>query len=349
MHAVLLESRRYRNPAHAHVPGTNTVYGHIDTLNLPTPPDHHRPVVTVGLAAPGGTRLLAWLLGGALVCLAALVGWWWRGPHAQAAIEPMPLPASRPPQTAAPASTTTAVAWPPPAWASHHGEDAGGRWAEVTVGTATQRLRFCPPGTFLMGSAPAEAGHRDDEKPVRVTLRHGFWLGDTPVAQRLYEAVVGRNPSAFRAPELPVESISWDDAQAFLQHINALLPSASLRLPTEAEWEYAARAGGAGVPAVAGGSAPGARTQTHAVGSSPANAWGLHDMLGNVLEWCQDFYMPYPAEAADDPIGWQGINRVARGGAWSMADADLRLAARTKYLPVTRFFFLGLRIAATEP
>jgi sulfatase modifying factor 1 len=348
MHAVLSESRRYSNPAHAHVPGTKTVYGHIATLNEPTPPDHH-PATKAELPAPARSALPAWLLGGALVCLAALAGWWWRGPHALAAHDPLPLATAPPSLASAPAPAKPELAWPKPAWAARSGEDAHGRWAEITVGSATQRLRFCPPGTFLMGSAPTEAGHRDDEHPVRVTLRHGFWIGDTPVTQRLYETVVGRNPSAFKGAELPVESISWEDAQAFLQHINAVLPSASLRLPTEAEWEYAARAGGGAAADLPGASVRGGRTQTQAVGSPPGNDWGLHDLLGNVLEWCQDFYMPYPVEAVADPIGWQGINRVARGGAWSMADGDLHLTNRTKYLPVTRFFFLGLRIAATEP
>jgi serine/threonine protein kinase/formylglycine-generating enzyme required for sulfatase activity len=354
MHAVLPESRRYSNPANAHVPGTKTVYGHIANLNEPTPPEHHDAVAASAAPASGRSPLWAWMLGGSLVCLALMflavvAGWWWRGPRALAATDAVPLTAALLPPAAGVEAAKPEIAWQKPAWASRHGEDAHGRWAEVAVANASQRLRFCPAGTFLMGSAPSDSGHRDDEAPVRITLRHGFWLGDTPVSQRLYEAVVGQNPSAFTGAELPVESVSWEDAQRFLQHINALLPSAALRLPTEAEWEYAARAGSADVPLPPGRIPSSGRKQTHAVGSDPGNAWGLHDLLGNVLEWCQDFYMPYPVEAAVDPIGWQGITRVARGGAWSMGDGELRLATRTQYLPVTRFFFLGLRIAASEP
>jgi formylglycine-generating enzyme required for sulfatase activity len=200
-----------------------------------------------------------------------------------------------------------------------------------------------------MGSAAGDAGHRDDELPVRVTLHHGFWLGDTEVTQQLYESVAGSNPSTFKGPALPVESVSWEDAQAFLQRLNAVLPSATMRLPTEAEWEYAARAGGGSSTPAQAWSARSSSSQTHPVGTLPPNSWGLHDLLGNVMEWCQDYYMPYPTGAVADPVGWQGINRVARGGAWTMTETDLRIAARTKYLPVTRFFFLGFRIASTEP
>ncbi len=364
MHATLLETRRHTNPAHAHRPGTKTVYGHIDTFNEPTPPEPHAVLAEEPSPAHGGVRRAAWLLCGLLAGAVLLSAWWWHARDASPAsigaklltVLTVPTVPTAPTESASPVVTVAVTppiasepAWPKPVWASRHGDDDHGRWADLAVGAATQRLRYCPPGTFLIGSAAADAGHHEDESPLRVTLRHGFWLGDTPVTQRLYDAVMRANPSTFKGPELPVESVNWNEAQLFLQHMNAQLPVPVLRLPTEAEWEYAARAGSSAVQAQASASMHSERKQTHAVGGAPENPWGFHDALGNVLEWCQDFYMPYPIEAVVDPVGWQGIYRVARGGAWSTPEADWHLATRTKYLPVTRFFFLGLRIAANDP
>ncbi len=239
-----------------------------------------------------------------------------------------------------------APTWARPAWARAHGEDASGRWADLHVNQVVQRFRYCPAGTFRMGSPNDEAGRHDDETPFQVTLGRAFWLADSEATQALWETVTGaaaRNRHA--GPGLPVENVSWNDCQDFLRRLNARLDSrTAFRLPTEAEWEYAARAGGAA----------GAWTEANAAGNPhpvktlAANAWGLYDLGGNVMEWCQDHYGPYPTQPATDPIGYAGVHRIARGGAWSAGVLEARPAARTRYLPVARYSFLGFRLAISD-
>ncbi|MFM7867621.1 MAG: formylglycine-generating enzyme family protein, partial [Planctomycetaceae bacterium] len=131
----------------------------------------------------------------------------------------------------------------PPAWASAWGEDDYGPWVEIHVADARQSLRWIPPGTFLMGSPDSENGRASDEGPQQpVTVSHGFWLFDTPCTQALWQAVTGQNPSHFRGAQQPVESVSWEDCQRFIESLNNSLPDLQLALPTEAEWEYACRA-----------------------------------------------------------------------------------------------------------
>ncbi|MEZ4472651.1 MAG: formylglycine-generating enzyme family protein [bacterium] len=132
----------------------------------------------------------------------------------------------------------------PPDWASGWGEDDHGAFVGLTVGDATQRLRWIPPGTFTMGSPAGEAGRWDDEGPQHeVTLTRGFWLGDTPVTQALWRAVMGENPSRFEDMDRPVERVSWEEAVAFMSALGPHLAGDLPRLPTEAEWERACRAG----------------------------------------------------------------------------------------------------------
>lgn len=132
----------------------------------------------------------------------------------------------------------------PPLWASGWGEDDHGVFVEITVGEVTQALRWCPPGRFLMGSPKDEAERFEDEGPqTEITFERGFWLFDTPVTQALYEAVTGETPSHFEGLDRPVEQVSWDDAKAFLDGINERIPGLELCLPSEAQWEYACRAG----------------------------------------------------------------------------------------------------------
>ena len=132
-----------------------------------------------------------------------------------------------------------------PHWASAIGRDAFGLWAEFTIQeTVRQRLRWIPPGRFVMGSPPGEAGRWDNEGPQRtVRIPDGFWLFDTPCTQELWEAVMGETPSYFRSPTRPVEQVSWEDCQAFVQRLNSQLNGLELSLPSEAQWEYACRAG----------------------------------------------------------------------------------------------------------
>ncbi len=222
-----------------------------------------------------------------------------------------------------------------PAWASAAGQDQFGVWAEFALGDVRQRLRWIEPGAFTMGSPAGEAGRFDDEGPQHeVTLRQGFWLGDTPVTQALWTAAMGNNPSSFEDPKRPVESVSWDDAQQFLKKMNSAVPG--LGLPTEAQWEYACRAGtiGANYAGDAGRLADIAWVgdnsgQTQPVGTKRCNDWGLYDMLGNVWEWCADDRRPFTAKPVEDPAGaLSGASRALRGGSWRSHAGYVRAASR---------------------
>jgi formylglycine-generating enzyme required for sulfatase activity len=184
-------------------------------------------------------------------------------------------------------SKNTNSAAPPAPWAARSGQDTFGAFADLELRGQVQRFRWCPPGRFVMGDA--EQGRRN------VTLTRGFWMADTPVTQGLYAVVMGRNPSKFRSAfsvDLPVEMVSWDDAQELVKTINRLTRPGSFRLPTEAEWEYTARAGTTGerygpVEAVAW-TEENSFGRPHSVGQKGPNPWGLYDALGNVWEWVQD-------------------------------------------------------------
>jgi formylglycine-generating enzyme required for sulfatase activity len=187
-----------------------------------------------------------------------------------------------------------------------------------------------PAGEFEMGSNDADAG----EKPAhRVGISRPFEIGKYEVTQAQWEAVMITNPSYFKDPSRPVESVSWEDAQRFLNALNDKKDGYRYRLPTEAEWEYAARAGATAGPtgnldAVAWYQ-PNAGAQTHPVGQRKPNAWGLYDMLGNVWEWCADWYGAYPAALVMDPIGpSHGTGHVVRGGSWVSAATYLRVTSR---------------------
>jgi formylglycine-generating enzyme required for sulfatase activity len=196
------------------------------------------------------------------------------------------------------------------------------------------RLRYIPPGTFLMGS-PDGVGVDDEHPQHPVTITQGYWLAETPCTQALWHAVMGSNSSHFAkgpdAPRLPVESVSHKDVRTFLQKLQSLLPAGvEVGLPTEAEWEYACRAGTHTTywwgndfdPAMANTEDKNDKTfddyeGTSPVGHYPANPWGLYDMHGNVWEWCEDSRRSYRAEAVVNPIGSVYENgRVIRGGTW---------------------------------
>ena len=173
-----------------------------------------------------------------------------------------------------------------------------------------------PPGTFEMGSETGD----DDEKPVHtVRITKPFYFGKYEVTQKQWRSIVGENPSTFKGDELPVESISWIEIQRFLRRINQFEGRLTYRLPTEAEWEYAARAGSAtdgeiSLDAVAWHEAN-SREETHPVGRKQPNAWGIYDVYGNVWEWCRDRHGAYPARTVADPTGAQtGVTRAIRGG-----------------------------------
>jgi formylglycine-generating enzyme required for sulfatase activity len=219
---------------------------------------------------------------------------------------------------------------------------------------------WIPPGTYARGSEPGEAGRDADEGPRHeVTLTRGFLLGVHEVTQAQWTAVMGRNPAVFRrgadAPRRPVESVSWDDCQRFLAALNRR-DAGRFRLPTEAEWEYAARAGTttrypwgddpAGHATHAHGWANSrSYAITHPVGTKAANVWGLHDLHGNVWEWCSDWYGPYAAGPQLDPTGpGTGRERVFRGGSWYDFPPSLRSANRHRHAPGERYPAVGLRL-----
>jgi formylglycine-generating enzyme required for sulfatase activity len=220
---------------------------------------------------------------------------------------------------------------------------------------------WCPPGTFLMGSPESEAERDNDETQHRVTLTNGFWLGVTPLTQAQWQAAMGSNPSYFKGEDLPVEQVSWDDCQAFCKKLKERTGK-TFRLSTEAEWEYACRAGTTipfcfGVTITPdqvnydgnypyGGAAQGAyRAQTSVVGSFPANAWGLYDLHGNVWEWCADGFGPYASEDQIDPKYKSNDEaRVLRGGSWHHAARGCRSACRRWLAPSLRFYYVGCRL-----
>ena len=222
-------------------------------------------------------------------------------------------------------------------------------------------------GSFMMGSPEGETGRGGDEAQHRVEITRDFYLGIHEVTQQEWAKVMGANPSHFRqcGKDCPVESVSWRKAQEFIAKLNAASKGASLRLPTEAEWEYSCRAG-TQTPFSTGedlttdqanydGNYPyKGRTRGRflekpsPVGTFPPNSWGLYDMHGNVWEWCQDDYCPYREGAAKDPVAkCGGLEKVIRGGSWYFNAESARSALRYTHAPADSGFSLGLRLART--
>ena len=226
---------------------------------------------------------------------------------------------------------------------------------------------YIPPGTFTMGSPTSEISRASDETQHQVTLTKGFYLGVTEVTQWQWKAIMGSNPSYFGScgDDCPVEAVSWNDCQEFIEKLNQQIGSNKYRLPTEAEWEYACRAG-TETPFYFGmclstdqanyngnypysGCAQGVyRDTTISVKSFSPNAWGLYDMHGNVYEWCQDWYGSYPTGSVSDPDGpSSGSHHVIRGGSWSDDSSLCRSADRYDYWPGYTNRHLGFRLART--
>ena len=264
----------------------------------------------------------------------------------------------------------------PPFPAAEQGRDQYGLYADmlISVGKAVQRqrMRYIEPGRFLMGSPETELGRYDDEGPQhQVTITHGFWLAETACTQALWQAVMVENPSYFHAknkggPQHPVENVSWDMIQVFLGQLEKLVPGCNPTLPTEAEWEYACRAGSTGAFHF------GAEINTELVNYSgkfwyedekgmgeyrertmpvdefSPNAWGLYQMHGNVWEWCYDGNREYAAEALENP-GLDGLlagaARALRGGSWGSGAQGARSACRGAGEPGGRDDIIGFRLA----
>lgn len=233
-------------------------------------------------------------------------------------------------------------------------------WVPATTSEAWKQLSG-GKDTFTMGSPENEANRRDDESQHEVRLTKGFWMGKYEVTQTQWQRVMGSNPSEYKGGDKPVINLDWDDCSDFIRRIGA-----SFRLPTEAEWEFACRAGRIGefsgepdhMGWIGAGSGP------HPVGGKDPNRWGLHDMHGNVYEWCADWYGKYPATLVSDPIGPQtgsgptsprynanGLQQwghVVRGGSWGSKVHECRSASRLSIWPGYGHL-TGFRIAMGDP
>jgi formylglycine-generating enzyme required for sulfatase activity len=198
---------------------------------------------------------------------------------------------------------------------------------EVITNYPDMKFVYIPPGTFMMGSPPEEKGRYDRETLHEVTLTKGFYLQTTQVTQAQWKAVMGNNPSRFQGcDDCPVETVFWNDVQDFIRKLNQREGKDIYRLPTEAEWEYTARAGSTTGYCFGDDESllseyawydKNSENKTHPVATRKPNAWGLYDMHGNVWEWCEDRYGDYPSGKVTDPVGTSdGSFRVLRGGGW---------------------------------
>jgi len=227
-------------------------------------------------------------------------------------------------------------------------------------GGVTMKLVLIPAGKFIMGSPDSELGRNEDEGPQHeVTISKPFYMGVTEVTQAQYEAVMGTNPSYYKGATNPVEMVSWNDATEFCKKL-AEKTRQTVRLPTEAEWEYACRAGSKtefsfgdadeGIGDYVWSSANKKGDATHPVGQKKPNAWGLFDMHGNVEEWCSDWWCGvYPKGAVTDPQGPASGEeyRVLRGGAWFNNRVVCRSASRDGFNPNIRIINGGIRVVAS--
>lgn len=240
----------------------------------------------------------------------------------------------------------------PFSWSGDIEQDQYGDYVDLVLEGVSSRFRWIQPGSFLMGSPTSEFGRDEDETQHSVTLTQGFWMADTACTQDLWVAVMGDNPADFSDDlENPVENVSWDDVQVFLQRINDFVPEMVTRLPSEAEWEYACRAGTRSAFSFGMNITPNQVNydcnvwQTVPVKALPANPWGLYQMHGNVQEWCQDWYGDYPTGSAIDPSGvTEGTYRVLRGGSWDNDARYVRSANRLYNSPDYRYYIIGFRL-----
>jgi formylglycine-generating enzyme required for sulfatase activity len=271
-----------------------------------------------------------WVVGGVVVVgvVLTIVGWKGR----VASIVATPPPAS----SDAPAAATMAHAP-----------------GMVLTNSLGMKFVWIPAGTLQMGNS---GQNKVEQAAHSVTISQAFYMGTTVVTQAQWRAVMGTSPSDYMGDNLPVESVSWDDAQVFIRALNAKETVGRYRLPTEAEWEYACRAGTTGVRYAdhdAMNMNPyhcyGGHT-AHPVGQKQPNAWGLYDMNGDVWQWCQDWYGPYPSGSVTDPQGpTSGSGRVFRGGVRIYSAEFDRSEIRYRLNPGYRILSLGFRLVRTFP
>lgn len=267
-------------------------------------------------------------------------------------------------------TTTQVFAAPPPALSplsSTEAKKIQRAWAEhlgcpvEATNSLGMKFSLIPPGRFIMGSPRDEEWHREDEVQHSVELSQPYYLGATEVTQKQWKEVMGTDPSFCTGDDLPVDTVTWEEATEFCRKLGKR-EGKMYRLPTEAEWEYACRAGtltpfhtGDTITPdqanydgnrVYGDGPKGVFRETSTkAGSLPANAWGLHDMHGNLWEWCADWYGPYPQKDITDPRGPEkGERRITRGGCWVNFPAVCRSANRGNAEPVSWNFHFGFRV-----
>ncbi|CAK8712686.1 hypothetical protein KKHLCK_01705 [Candidatus Electrothrix laxa] len=288
-----------------------------------------------------------------------------------AAEQEIPLAAIRTIKTDLSELTLNTLERPP--WARSIGRDAYGLYVDLPIAhlagqELTQRFRWIAGGEFMMGSPPKERNRHNDEEYHQVRLTRGYWLAETTVTQAVWQAVMQDNPAYFKGETHPVEQVSWDDAQKFIAQLTQQIQKQGgagglvLRLPTEAEWEHACRAGtvtpfsfGAKISPeqvnydgnfpYADGEKGLYRKKTVPVKSLPPNPWGLYEMHGNVWEWCADNWQDsLGTQPVTDPCCTSGSDRVVRGGSWVSNGGSVRSAYRGHYSPDDRYQRGGFRL-----
>ena len=234
-------------------------------------------------------------------------------------------------------------------------EDEVGENRTFTVNGVSFTMVAVKGGTFTMGATSEQTGAGSDESPTHLVTLSDYYIGETEVTQELWQAVMGSNPSYFTGNlQRPVEDVSWNDCQTFITKLNALTGE-TFSLPTEAEWEYAARGGNKAQGYLYSGSntigdvawyMSNSSSTTHPVKTKQANELGIYDMSGNVLEWCSDWYGSYSSSAQTDPVGpSSGSDRVLRGGGWVYVAAGCCVANRFYNTPTYVRDFNGLRLS----
>ncbi len=224
-----------------------------------------------------------------------------------------------------------------------------------TVNGVSFTMVYVQGGTFQMGAtSEQESDAGDDEKPSHSVTLSSYYIGETEVTQGLWETVMGSNPSKFKGANNPVECVSWDDCKSFISKLNSLTGQ-RFRLPTEAEWEFAARGGskskhykysGSNTLSAVAWYKDNSGGSTHPVKTKSSNELGLYDMSGNVYEWCQDWYGGYSSGSQTNPAGpSSGSNRVIRGGCWFIIARFCRVSFRYYSTPDYRSYNLGLRLS----
>ncbi len=311
--------------------------------------EHQRRQSVVGAAStvvPVVRRGPRWpLIAGGLVVVGTVATVFALGSGGADPVTPPPSTPAPPPAAAASVPSARPAG---PAWATAAGEDAHGPWADLRMVDRTVRLRRIAAAPMRIGSPADEPGRQANETPFEAALSAPVWMLDREVDQALYRTVTGSNPSQFPGDDLPVENVTWDDAMAFCQRLEALVPGLGARLPTEVEWEIACRAGTEGPFAVERMWDAANAERTRPVAILPANAWGLHDLHGNVMEWTVDAFAPYPSRPVVDRRISSGAQRVARGGAWSTERADARAARRFGLMGRAHLPYLGFRFVAAD-